>query len=126
MFAVYETATGRLVSIGSIVADPLPAGFASVALSAADAQGLRDGSRRWDAATRTVVPTPGWVDPAIADANGATLRTRAENALTTNANYLAIGSPSNAQNLAQIRALTRQMNGSIRLDLGRLDTISDS
>jgi hypothetical protein len=126
MNAVYETATGRLVSVGTVVASPLPAGLTSVVLSPADAQGLLNGSRRWDAATRAVVATPGWIDPAIAEANGTTLRDRAANALTTNATYLAIGAPSNAQNLAQIRALTRQMNGSIRLELGRLDTITDA
>jgi hypothetical protein len=42
------------------------------------------------------------------------LRTEAAQAVTDNNTYLALGSPSNAQNLAQIRALTRQNNRIIR------------
>jgi hypothetical protein len=37
-----------------------------------------------------------------------------QNALSGNAAYLAIGSPSNAQVAAQVRALTQQQNGIIR------------
>ena len=56
-----------------------------------------------------------------AAANGATIRDRAAQALSTNADFLALSSPTNAQNAAQVKALTRQMNGLIRLALGRLD-----
>lgn len=38
----------------------------------------------------------------------------ARQALAANRTYLALNSPTNAQNLAQIRALTRQINGLIR------------
>lgn len=44
---------------------------------------------------------------------------KARAALVANRAYLALGSPSNAQNLAQIRALTRQQNGLIKA-LGRV------
>lgn len=54
--------------------------------------------------------------------NRETLETRARAALTANASYLAIASPTNAQNLAQIRLLTRECNGLIRLLLSALDT----
>jgi hypothetical protein len=54
--------------------------------------------------------------------NGKTLRDRATTALTGNATYLALASPTTAQNTAQIRALTRQMDALIRLTVGALDT----
>jgi uncharacterized protein involved in exopolysaccharide biosynthesis len=59
-------------------------------------------------------------DPTVA--NLATLRTRVQTALTTNATYLALASPSTAQNTAQIQALTKECNGLIRLLLNQLDS----
>lgn len=53
--------------------------------------------------------------------NAATIRQQANNALDNNRTYLAIASPTNAQVLAQVRSLTQQMNGVIRLVLGKLD-----
>lgn len=53
-FVVHDP-TGRAVSIGSTLADPLPAGLTAVAISDQDAVGLFDGSRQWDATTRAVV-----------------------------------------------------------------------
>lgn len=53
--------------------------------------------------------------------NEATLRQRAEAALQANRNFLALTSPTNAQTLAQVKALTRQNNGLIRMLLNRLD-----
>jgi len=43
------------------------------------------------------------------------LHARARQALADNAAFLAIGSPSQAQTLAQVRRLTRQHNAIIRL-----------
>ena len=68
--------------------------------------------------------------------NDETLRARADSALTANTNdiaandlFLAIASPTNAQNAAQVKELTRQstrqareLNALIRLVLGRLDS----
>ena len=48
----------------------------------------------------------------------AALLTKASNAIAANVTYLAIASPTNAQNLAQIRALTRQTNALMRLVAG--------
>lgn len=55
------------------------------------------------------------------DRNRSTIESQAEAALAANRTYLALSSPTNAQNLAQIRALTRQTQGLIRLLLGQLD-----
>lgn len=54
---------------------------------------------------------------AVAASNELTLRQRAATALTTNRDFLALPAPTNAQTLTQVRALTRQMNGLIRLTL---------
>lgn len=54
-------------------------------------------------------------------ANKSTLEQRAENALATNRTYIDRASPTTAQTTAQVKALTQQMNGVIRLLLGRLD-----
>lgn len=58
------------------------------------------------------------------DANAETLRTRLRQALAANATYLALGTPTNAQNLAQIRALTRECSALIRSALAELDDIT--
>lgn len=57
-----------------------------------------------------------------AGANRRTVEQRARVALTANATYLALGSPTNAQNLAQIRLLTRECSALIKLALNELDT----
>jgi hypothetical protein len=64
----------------------------------------------------TTVPGPG--SPA---ANQATVQQGAQNALAANRTYLAIGSPTNAQVVAQLRSVTQQMQGLIRLALGQFD-----
>lgn len=61
-----------------------------------------------------------------ADINGDALRNKAQTALTNNQAFLAISSPTNAQALAQIQALTRQMDALIRLQLALLADISDT
>jgi nitrogen regulatory protein PII-like uncharacterized protein len=48
--------TGAAVSIGTVIADPLPDGLTAVALSDADAVALTDGSGAWEPTTLTVVP----------------------------------------------------------------------
>jgi hypothetical protein len=59
-----------------------------------------------------------------AGANRAALIAKAGPALAANATYLAISAPSTAQNTAQIKALTRQVNTLIRLAARALDSTS--
>lgn len=70
------------------------------------------------------VPTETWtvraktqaeLDATTSTTSEAALLAKAATALTTNATFLAIGSPSNAQAVAQVQALTRQVNALIRL-----------
>lgn len=57
----------------------------------------------------------------VEQTNETTLRSQADAALATNRAFLALGSPNNAQTLAQVKALTRQNIGIIRLLLRKLD-----
>lgn len=54
-------------------------------------------------------------------ANEGDIRQQAAAALQSNRDFLALQSPTNAQVLAQVRALTRQNQGLIRLALRRFD-----
>lgn len=60
-------------------------------------------------------------DRVALDANEATIRSQAGQALATNGAFLAFNNPTNAQVVAQVKALTRQNNGLIRLALRRFD-----
>lgn len=63
MYAVYVTATGELVSIGSILADPMPSHLTVLELDPAVGQSMLQGTHRWNATTRQSEPTP--PDPVI-------------------------------------------------------------
>jgi hypothetical protein len=64
-YMVFAATTGREVSLGTVVADPLPQGLASVALSDADAAAIREGRATWDAETRSVVTLPPVVPESV-------------------------------------------------------------
>lgn len=55
------------------------------------------------------------------DTNDRTIRQRLGAALDANAAFLALASPTQAQVLAQVRVLTRENTGLIRLALDALD-----
>jgi hypothetical protein len=77
----------------------------------------------------------GWIPQEQADAasliaaqtaetNRLALIAKAAPALAANATYLALSAPTTAQNTAQIKALTRQVNTLIRLAARALDSTS--
>ena len=55
---LYNTTTGQSVSIGTVIADPLPEGITALPLTDTEGEGLQNGSLIWDAATRKLIPTP--------------------------------------------------------------------
>lgn len=54
-------------------------------------------------------------------ANATAIRDKATAALDANKTFLALNNPTAAQNAAQVKALTRQVNALVRLALGRFD-----
>ncbi len=93
----------------------------------------KTGARLQDAASKTIIVV-GMTDQALQtaintaaaafvdrEANVATLLSKASTALATNATFLGLGSPTNAQTLAQVQALTRQVNALIKLQIGQFD-----
>lgn len=84
--------------------------------------------RRWrgydDAGQETGVEDETY--PLPEQVNAAALRDKAAQALTVNAAFLAITSPTNADIVAQVRRLTRENNALIRLWLGATDTTADT
>ena len=61
------------------------------------------------------------VETSPQEDNYDTIQQAARQALAANRTFLAIATPTAAQNAAQAKALTRQMNGVIRLLLTELD-----
>jgi len=66
---LYNTTTGQSVSIGTVIANPLPEGITALPLTDEQGEGLQNGSLKWDEETRTLIPTPppamsaaDWVD----------------------------------------------------------------
>jgi hypothetical protein len=53
IFCVFERSTGRAVSFGTVLADPMPVGLDTVAVAQ-----MPDKQMMWDEATRTLVPRP--------------------------------------------------------------------
>jgi hypothetical protein len=55
---LYNTESGKSVSIGTAIADPLPAHLTALPLTDEQGEGLQNGTLKWDEETRTLVPTP--------------------------------------------------------------------
>jgi hypothetical protein len=55
---LYNTATGQSVSIGTVIADPLPEGITALPLTDEQGEGLQNGNLIWDAASRSLIATP--------------------------------------------------------------------
>lgn len=58
---------------------------------------------------------------ATLSGNQQTILTKAQTALTANATYLAIASPTTAQAVAHVATLTKEVNALIRLILNQFD-----
>ena len=55
---LYNNTTGESVSVGTVIADPLPAGITALPLTDEQGEGLQNGSLIWDAASRSLIATP--------------------------------------------------------------------
>lgn len=66
--------------------------------------------------TRTIT-----YETSDAEDNSQAISAAATAALSTNRAFVALASPTNAQVVAQVKALSRQNNGIIRLLLSQLD-----
>lgn len=55
---VYDTATGQGVSLGTVLANPLPANLTALELSEGQSTGLLNNLLVWDSATLSLIPTP--------------------------------------------------------------------
>jgi hypothetical protein len=58
---------------------------------------------------------------STADSNASTIKSQVAAAITANKAYVANQTPTTAQTTAQVKALSRQVNGVMRLLTGQLD-----
>jgi hypothetical protein len=58
---------------------------------------------------------------ALGRMNRATIESQVAAAITANKAYVALANPTTAQTTAQVKALSRQLNGVMRLLTGQLD-----
>ena len=67
-----------------------------------------------------------WLAGEIKDRNERTITDRMDAALTQNKTYLGLATTTAAQDKAQIKALTKQVNGLLRLVGRKLDDVDDA
>jgi hypothetical protein len=77
---LYNTTTGQSVSIGTVIADPLPEGITALPLTDEQGEGLQNGTLKWDEETRSLIPTP---PPAMSAAEWVDAQGYAGNRSTT-------------------------------------------
>lgn len=126
MNLVYDIATGNAVSIGTVVADPLPTGLGVVNLTRSEFDGLRAGTLAWDPATLTLVAVP--PDPAVvveADLNDKLRQHIDANKAALAATPATTTAPRLRDLEQQVARLTRQNNALIRLVM-RGDLLDDN
>jgi hypothetical protein len=84
-----------------------------------DKAGAQTGTRPFTSAENTRADAV--AAAAAAGANRVTIESQVAAAITANKAYVALASPTNAQTTAQVKALSRQLNGVMRLLTGQLD-----
>lgn len=124
MKLLYRTSDGVLVSVGTVIADPLPAGLSVHDASPVEDAGLRTGAKQWDPATRTVIDTPGWVDPTLSETNRVTLEDQIRQAMASlqqiiDAPQVTLSTPT-FSNIAQAQTAMRTLATETQADLRRL------
>lgn len=145
-YVVHDTDTGGLVSIGTIIADPLPEGLTAVQVTDLEYDGLIEGSLMWDGTA--VVANPAYAATQTAETNLETLTDvsnlearianlkvyRADSDVVATAaqvnNSLPTAAQLNRYNKATIRGIRRLENAVIALmrasDPALLQDISDT
>jgi hypothetical protein len=106
---LYNTTTGQSVSIGTVIADPLPAGITALPLTDEQGQGLQNGSLIWDAASRTLVPTP---PPSMSAAEWVDAQQFSGNRTTTML-YLKLQLDAAGKTSAKLAAVQAWLDGMI-------------
>lgn len=106
-FAIYNAATGALVSVGTVVADPLPANLASVAVGVVTPTGI------WNVTTRVFDAAP-IIKPAIAPIDFLRRFTFAEEVAIRTAAKTDVG----------IEVFLGRLNATVAVHLGEADTIN--
>ena len=106
---LYNTTTGQSVSIGTVIADPLPEGITALPLTDEQGEGLQNGSLIWDAATRTLIPTP---PPSMSAADWVDAQQFSGNRTTTML-YLKLQLDAAGKTSAKLAAVQAWLDGMI-------------
>jgi hypothetical protein len=106
---LYNTATGQSVSIGTVIADPLPEGITALPLTDEQGEGLQSGSLKWDEETRSLVPTP---PPAMSAAEWVDAQQFSGNRTTTML-YLKLQLDAAGKTSSKLAAVQAWLDGMI-------------
>jgi len=106
---LYNAVTGQSVSIGTVIADPLPEGITALPLTDEQGEGLQNGSLIWDAATRTLIATP---PPSMSAADWVDAQQFSGNRTTTML-YLKLQLDAAGKTSAKLTAVQAWLDGMI-------------